>query len=564
MSKSEHRYWDLPRGDLSLTTRHEDRSVAAHLTHGRTKLRLAVYPLSERVSVGARVRLDRHSEEELAAGLYLGPLHLHAGVHHPLLAGALKLLGLGRAVTDAEVYLSGNSLDDIEGPRVIASGHLLDDDHQWSKASRAARVDLTALLLGKVQRSEPVVVDEREVTVCFPDGSFTTTARVMERQLWRPRGLFKRWERWVEFAATPVLVPWKGGGMGFFNLGGPTSVTGRTIEDGIGELTRRVLEQRARYGGRSWKHGPPALPVNGDSHEVSVWQVANGKETEVRRFNLFHGQRQAVSGVAVLSRCQKTGAVMVQAASGRALSVVHGDAQHEVGAHMSESVLLRQGDKLVITITGDDIHRPAAWETLKVYGSPVGPVWSKPVEPEAAPPSVCAADLMDNAKRSGFVEDARGGRTPLVNAGPAIARVGRMPLKGLTYEHIQEARTGDPQWYAANSDIVSGAREGLVFDGNAWTGPTAQEVASDVAEVAAQLDTTLSPGEAEEAVEDARNLLAEVLLDPESAAKLGDPMYQRLTMGFDTAAPGERDRTVETLVDTTTRRIESVKLVDSE
>lgn len=84
MSKSEHRYWALPQGELTITTRHEDRSFAAHLSQGRAKLRLSVYPLSERVSLGVRVRIDRHADEEVTAGLYLGPVHLHAGVHHPL------------------------------------------------------------------------------------------------------------------------------------------------------------------------------------------------------------------------------------------------------------------------------------------------------------------------------------------------------------------------------------------------------------------------------------------------------------------------------------------------
>lgn len=461
-----------------------------------------MYPLSEHVSVGARVRLDRHAEEELAAGLFLGPVHLHAGVHHPLLSGALKLLGLGRAVTDAEVYMSGG-VDDIEGPRVIASGHLLDDDHMCSKASRAARVDLTALLLGKVQRGEPVVVDEREVTVCLPEGSFTTTARVMERQLSRPRGLFKRWERWVEFASTPVLVPWKGGGMGLHNMGGPTSVTGRTIEDGIGELTRRVLEQRARYGGRDWKHGPPATPMQGDSHEVSVWRV-NGPgqiDTEAQRFTLHHGAMVPLDGRGgywcrlrdkgqgslplrvQLGRDQSLGAVTVAPLTDAfPVTITRAGATRPVLA----PALVFQND--VLTVGG---------ASYRVYGSPIGPLH------------------------------------------PVVADCSKMT----------------PEEYRAHRAKVLGQPQ-----------PSPQQVASDVAEVAAQLDTSLSPGEAEEAVEDAHNLLAEVLLDPETAQRIAESKARMTAraVGIDMAAPGEHDRTAETMLrvmDGATR-IESVRLIE--
>lgn len=443
MSKSEHRYWALPQGELTITTRHEDHSFAAHLSHGRGKLRLAVYPLSERVSLGARVRIDRHADEEVTAGLYLGPVHLHAGVHHPLLAGAVQALGLGRAVTDAEVYLSD---DEAEGPRVIAAGHLLDDDDQQSKSSRAARVDLTALLLGKVQRSEPVIINEREVTVCFPDTSFTTTARVMERQLSRPRGLFKRWERWVEFQETPVLVPWKGGGMDLYDMGGPTSVTGRSIEDGIGELTRRVLEQRARYGGREWKHGPPAVEQRGDSHEVSVWRCDKPTDTEAQRFDLGYGAMVPLGGSGhywCRLRDKGQGSLKVRIALGR---------EEKLGA----VTVAPETDAYPVTITRGrytfEVTAPAlvfqndrvnvGGASYRVYGSPIGPLHP------AAP---------DCSKMS-------------------------------------------PSEFAAHRAKVLGPPQ-----------PTAQEVATDVAEVTAQLDTTLSPGEAEEAVEDAVAVLGKTM-----------------------------------------------------
>lgn len=499
MAKSEHRSIKLGDSEISIHTRHEDRGISFDTRRGRTRVHAAIYPWDRHIALGARVRVDPDAEEDITASVYLGGCHVHVGVHHPLLSKALHKLKVGRAVTDLDIHLSGEG--EIDGTRVIVSGHLWDDDHCGNADSRAMRLDLTSALLGKLQRGPDVCMEEREVEICFPEGNFTTLARRMERKLSRPRGLFARWYRWVEFQEMPVLVPHKHSDVGLYDQGGPTGVSARSIEDGIAELTRRVLEQRARYGGREWRHGPPATKPHESSHDVSVWRVSAGKpraEEELQRAQLLHGQTIR-AGHAHLTRCPKLGAVMVRMSVGEEGFIERGrwPAVMRWPVSSRSPMLLLPGDVLCI---GEG--------RFKVYGAAIGPVWSREVEPEPSPPDVSAASLLKSAERLG------------VNAGPALARTGRLPLKGLSYADIQTARAYDPQWYRANRDIVSGAREGLVYDGNCWQ-PTDSEVEADVAETVAQLDTDLSPGEAVESREAAAAVLGRTIAEEFGEAPAG-------------------------------------------
>jgi hypothetical protein len=505
--------------EVRVSINHHERSISARLgEHHPAELRVTGY-LAERLALGASVRVERGADEDLHVGLYLGPLRLYAGINNRLLRSLVETARLGRRVTSLEVSLADRYGEPENGAAINLRGHLWDDDNTSNAASRAISVDLLDSLLGKVVTSDKQVVDEREVVVPLPEGSFTTKARLVERFDSRPGWPFKRYHRWVEFRETPAPVPLKGGGMSFYNMGGPwTGITGRSFEEGVAELVRRVLEQRARYGSKAWATGVPS----GGEHDVSVWRVVDGKEQEVWRGALGHGERQIVGAPVSPSlrvaiepdgSFPDAGPPVVLKREPR-----HGGVVLDCGAILLLGHVLRGGDRLprvgdIPLVMQDEIH--VRGEVFKVYGSPIGPA------PASAPTqsgNVNAFNILAAAKAAGLHG---------VNAGPTLGhRVGRQALQGLPAAHALLAEQLDPQWFAANAEIVDGARkvhDASTFDveTRSWIEPSQaaqaailrsereayerglqwqanQAEQADVQEVLAQLDTT-PPGPTEEA-----------------------------------------------------------------
>lgn len=470
--------------EVRLSINHRERSISARANDGYpTELRVTGY-LARCLALGASVRVEYGGDEDVLAGLYLGPLRLYLAGSHRALGNILAACKTGRRVTSIEAELGDRFGDATEGPEIRVRGNLWNDDHHGDAKSRAFSVDLLDHILGKPVTSEKHTIEERMVVVPLPEGSFTTKARLVERFVSRPGWPFKSFARWVEFRETPAVVPRrKSNGVSFYNLGGPWScVTGSTIEDGVAELVRRVLEDRGRYGGKRWAAGIPAIEEDRDSHEVSVWQIVDGKEIEHWRGVVRHGANQEVptgsgsratgmvagkisaplrSGGLYLTRDPMYGGIVVRTSLGRVLNIVRG----------GETIrpFLEDHEECAAVFQGDEIRtEDGCW---KIYGSPIGPIGvprredPRPLEPEAAParlPSgpadVRAATILARGEAAGVH----------VNAGPAIGKTGRIPLRGMTGLAIAMAQEVDPEWVAANPEIAAGARPGRLYDGARW------------------------------------------------------------------------------------------------
>lgn len=472
--------------EVRLAINHDEPSVSARLGDATPfELRVSGY-YAKQVSIGASIRVESGGEDDLLAGLYVGPLRLFCAASSPGLSRLLAALKTGRRVTSIEATLGGRFGDDSAGREVRLRGHLWDNDHEWSDQSRAFSVDLLDSVLGKAVTSETRIIDERTVVVPLPEGSFTTQGRVLECFEKRPGWPFKRFKRWVVLRETPAVVPTKGSGsLQFYNQGGSwTGVSGSNLEDGIAEFVRRVLELRRRYGGRRWANGVPAATEHRESHEVSVWQVADGKEQEVWRGALYHGQRQHIPA-AGFDLCR---------------NATHGGPVVVGAAEIERAGERRGAAEGTVVFNGDLIHHSGTW---RVYGAPIGPLTLQP-EPVQ---DVSVEAMQRTAERL---------HTKIANFGPAIGRAGRIPLRGMTAGAIASAKVQDPEWVAANLAIVAHAGPYLIFDGHRWVHPSRpwpaelgyswpegltpeeREAAQLVGETMAELDTT-PPGPTEEA-----------------------------------------------------------------
>ena len=484
--------------EVRLSINHRERSISARFNDGYpAEFRITGY-LARHLAIGASVRLEYGGDEDLLAGLYLGPVRLYAAVSNRLLGSVIKTARLGRRVTSIEAELGDRWGDPNEGTWLKVRGHLWDDDNTSSAASRAISVDLFDMVLGKPKTSEKRVVEEHEVIVPLPEGAFITKARLMERFVVRPRSPFKRFSRWVEFRETPAVIPSKGSdSVHFYSMGGPwTGVSGTSIADGVAELVRRVLEQRGRYGGKRWATGVPAIEECRGSHEVSVWRVLDGKEVEHWRGAIRHGDAQSIAptlSTLQLQRAKTTGGVVLT--SPTYVNVARG------------GELINTNQPLEL-INGDEIRdTQGVW---KVYGAPIGPAASRAISVDLLPNDVRVTTILQRGAQAGVH----------VNAGPAIGATGRIPLRGMTQRAIEVAQVADPEWCAANPGIVAGAGPGRLFDGAGWVSvfhetPQEQAQASSwtrfnnasvshdgvlqaVREQLTQLDTT-PPGPTEEA-----------------------------------------------------------------
>jgi hypothetical protein len=446
--------------EVRVTINHRERSISARANDGYpTELRVTGY-LARRLAIGASVRVEYGGDEDVLAGLYLGPLRLYLAGSHRALGNILAACKTGRRVTSIEAELGDRFGDATEGPEIRVRGNLWNDDNEGHPRSRAFSVDLLDHILGKPVTSEKHTIEERMVVVPLPEGNFTTKARLVERFVSRPGWPFKYFARWVEFRETPAVVPRrKSNGVSFYNQGGPwTGITGSTIEDGVAELVRRVLEDRGRYGGKRWAAGIPAIEEDRDSHEVSVWQIVDGKEQEVWRGVLRHGQKQIIGEAAPDGRVALTSSEFPDL--GPELVLVrnpkHGGVALSCGPVLLAGVVLRGGEPIplagdIALVAQDEIHRKGA--RFKVYGSPIGPLPASGTVVD-----VRAATILARGEAAGVH----------VNAGPAIGKTGRIPLRGMTGLAIAMAQEVDPEWIAANPEIAAGARPGRLYDGARW------------------------------------------------------------------------------------------------
>ena len=436
--------------EMRLTINHRERSISVRANDGYpTELRVTGY-LARRLAIGASFRVEYGGDEDVLAGLYLGPLRLYLAGSHRALGSILAALKTGRRVTSIEAELGPRFGEDCEGSELRLRGNLWNDDNEGHPRSRTFSVDLLDSILGKPTTSERRILEERTVVVPLPEDSFVTEARLVERFTSRPGWPFKHFSRWVEFRETPAPIPAKNSdSVSFYNMGGPwTGISGAGIEDGVAELVRRVIEVRGRYGGKRWAMGVPAIEACRSSHEVSVWRIVDGKEVEHWRGDLRHGDVQSFAPTLCTLQLRR--------------STTHGGLVLTSPTYVN----VARGGELINTnrplalINGDEIRgTEAVW---KVYGSPIGPV------PSARPGASPAGHALPNDVRVTTILQ-RGAQAGVhVNAGPAIGATGRIPLRGMTPRAIEVALVADPEWCAANPGIVAGAGPGRLFDGAGW------------------------------------------------------------------------------------------------
>jgi hypothetical protein len=122
------------------------------------------------------------------------------------------------------------------------------------------------VLLGRMRYSEQVV-EERAVIVPMPEGAHAAHAKLLRASWKRPRWPFAHELNRVTIDV-PEGVPVPGKGENSYDCGPDaifgTTVTARTIEDGVGELVASALQTRRRRGARPDYNERETRPAGGE------------------------------------------------------------------------------------------------------------------------------------------------------------------------------------------------------------------------------------------------------------------------------------------------------------
>ncbi len=190
---------------------------------------------------GASIKFD--DEHGWGVSLRLPPLALYASIDIPRL----------RLSHDREVEISAHS--------GAIWWHLWTPPYEWSSKTprwRQGNFNVVDFLLGR-QRYERRTIEERDVLVPMPEGTYQANAK-LEEFIWsRPRWFTKRLKR-VSFEI-PSGIPHAGKGENSWDCGddatfGLTTGECKSIPEGIGVLVGSCLRDRVRYGGwedYTWK-----------------------------------------------------------------------------------------------------------------------------------------------------------------------------------------------------------------------------------------------------------------------------------------------------------------------
>lgn len=312
-SSSEFIDYDLPGGHVLHVRRNHE---AGELTVGvrdrgeHRDVRVTICP-SHCFGLGGSVTLEDGAEEPLKAALHLGLVTLYFGAHgsygrrHPThkdlylvkpgilrrVIGALTGEHKRRKVSAVIDRFDGGM---VQGPSISARIVLWDDDSTWEAGkSRQWSVNLTRLLWGKAQQTEHEVIEEREVEVALPEGTYTMRAQLLQREISWPRWPLVKLYHGVAFHPARMLVPRrKEAGLAFEgNRCGTSIVEGNTIRAGITNLIAGVLRDRETYGGPNWRPKPTELYK--DSHNLALaWATRpeGAADNHAVCDRLLHGQ----------------------------------------------------------------------------------------------------------------------------------------------------------------------------------------------------------------------------------------------------------------------------------
>lgn len=318
-------------------------------------------------ALGASLRLDEDSDcDTILAGLYVGRARLYVGARTYGLRDALRRLGIGRRVLSAEVY----RWDDTD----VANGATLFQAHLWSRdegrhSPQNVWVNLTDKLWGRCE-SKDAVLEERDVVLTLPEAAYPCRAKLIERTITRPRWPLQRFVRYIEFLDVAAIVPQrKSDSFAHVNMDGRVTVEGSTIEQGIGALTGRIMQDRAHYGGKRWAHGIPSREHWQDSHKVTLTSLDRmggalakgytGPSFSIER-DLMQGEEPLVVPGAAFARDNDLGGLMVVPLGEHHIMVQRG--QRSMCNFTKDPVRLFPGDMLTIGEV-----------KLYVHFAPIGP-----------------------------------------------------------------------------------------------------------------------------------------------------------------------------------------------
>lgn len=273
-----------PLGDLGVRLNHDDQAVTVTLSdRGASRQLRATVARNLGLSLGASVTLEDSADDPVTANVSLGPVTLYLalrgsypsaqrfGLLRAIVAG---LIGSGQR-RRTSVSLDYYDPETVEGRELRARANLWNDDNEHRPGeSREWSVSLTEALWGKPKHAPDVAIDERDVTIAMPEGTFPMRARLMERRITWPRWPLARLYRWVDLSPACILIPMRRSDEMQYIGSGPgcvEGVTGDSFTAAIGELHRRVARARESYGSRNWAPRPTAH--HRESHRVAfTWQ----------------------------------------------------------------------------------------------------------------------------------------------------------------------------------------------------------------------------------------------------------------------------------------------------
>lgn len=414
-----------------LRVNHDAAEITARLQdrHGESVVRATV-ERSTRPALGVSLRLASETDTDMVrAGVYLGRMRLTVGARGNGLRALLSGAGIKRRLLSAEVYRW-----DDEG---VVSGATIVQAHLWSpddgSDQRHVWLNVTDKLWGRRQHTDKVL-EEREVQVWLPEATYPCTARLVERTVTRPRSPFQRFTRFVEFYDCAAVVPRRKSDSFAHIDDGRVCVEAQSIEQGLGVLTGRILQDRRQYGGQRWANGIPAREKWQDSHKVTVISL-DGKALAER--DLMHGEVIEFCGVQMRRDEQCGGLVATTTLTSRTVK------RGERTMALSGSERLFNCDTVSCKRTNAHLIKDPFYSGFTVHFSPIG----------TPPVSVAVGSLTSE------------------NKGPAIARNGRMHLSALTKYDLDAAREIDPEWVAANHDIVRRVEAGERYTDGRWCAP---------------------------------------------------------------------------------------------
>jgi len=139
----------------------------------------------------------------------------------------------------------------------------------WEQHSLS--LNLLDLILGRWKYTERIV-EEQEVKIPMPEGTYPAKAKIFESTWKRPRWFPRKMIRASIDIKDNQLIPFPGKGENSWDCGmdGLRGMTcsEKTIEAAIGAVVGSVLRSRRRHGGRGWEPDVKDIPPIVESHRI--------------------------------------------------------------------------------------------------------------------------------------------------------------------------------------------------------------------------------------------------------------------------------------------------------